>query len=66
MTTRIWIGVGSFGAAAVAGYQSNLAAMYIALGFGAIVYLLHTIEFKLNKLLDERGITVRDREIAKD
>jgi hypothetical protein len=53
-------------AVVVAGGQANLAAVYVAIGVGAIVYLLHTIEFKVNRLLDERGIHVIDTEIAKD
>jgi hypothetical protein len=66
MRTRVSIGILSLGAAAFAGLQSNLAAAYVALGVGAILYVLHSIEFKINKLLDERQIRVLDSEIAKD
>lgn len=41
---------------------SDLAALYVALVGPAILYTLHVIEVKLNRLLDERGITVWPNE----
>ncbi len=66
MSTRILIGLtcGLFLAGAV--YQGNAAASYVALGVWAILYLLHTVEFKLNKLLDPHEIHVMDSDIARD
>jgi hypothetical protein len=46
-------------------YANNIAAMYVALGAHAIIYLLHTIEVKLNRLLDHHGILVTDAEVAR-
>lgn len=66
MRTRVWIGLFTLGAVIYAGSEHNLAAIYVALGTGAIVFLLHAIEAKLNRLLDHHGITVWDSEIARD
>jgi hypothetical protein len=52
-----------FGGIAV--YAENVAAAYVALGSHAIIYLLHVIHVKLNKLLDYYGILVSDAEIDK-
>jgi hypothetical protein len=66
MRTRLLIGLSLllFGGSAL--YVDNLAAAYVALGCHAIIYLLHTIEVKLNRLLDHHGILVTDAEIARD
>lgn len=66
MSTRTLIFI--FGGAAfiMAAYAKDLSAMYIALFATFIIYLLHTIEFKLNKLLDYYGIRVWDSDVAKD
>jgi hypothetical protein len=66
MTTRglIFFSLLLFGGGAI--YENNLAAGYIALGTHAIIFLLHTIEVKLNRLLDHYGIVVSDAEIARD
>jgi hypothetical protein len=66
MRTRIWIGLFTLAAAYWASQKGDLAAFYIAIGWGGITYLLHAIEVKLNRLLDQHGITVWDSEIAKD
>lgn len=66
MKTRTGIVIVTIVALGVAAQQTDLAAAYIAIGCGGIIYLLHAIEFKLNKLLSERGIYVYDDEIAKD
>jgi len=39
-------------------YKSYLAAFYIALAWGTLTYMLHGLEFKLDKLLDLYGISV--------
>jgi hypothetical protein len=66
MRTRIviflWMSAGIVGAV----YAKELAAAYVAIGTAAVVWLAHVIDFKLNKLLDHYGISVSDREIAKD
>jgi hypothetical protein len=49
-----------------AAYANDLAAVYVAVGTHAIIYLLHTIEVKLNRLLDHYRILVTDAEIARD
>jgi hypothetical protein len=41
----------------------NLAAIYVAISFGCIGYMLHVLEVKINKLLDHHRITVRDKDI---
>lgn len=66
MRTRVWIGLFTLAGVFLAGQEHDLAASYVALGTGAIVYLLHAIEAKLNKLLDYHRITVWDSDIAKD
>ncbi|GEM_PF-1632037 len=66
LKTRVGIAFATALGAGIAASQANLAAAYVALGVGAIVYLLHAIEFKINKLLDDRGIQVFDDQISKD
>ena len=66
MSTRFLIFIFGAAAFAVASYEKNLAAMMIAVFSTFILYLLHTLEFKLNKLLDHHDIRVWDDEIAKD
>ena len=66
MSTRILIFIFGGAAFVVASYAKDLSAMYIALFATFIIYLLHTLEFKLNKLLDHYGISVWDSDIAKD
>ncbi|UWU66115.1 hypothetical protein [Bradyrhizobium sp. NC92] len=66
MSTRILIFIFGAAAFAVASYEKNLPAMMIAVFSTFIIYLLHTIGFKLNKLLDHYGIRVWDSDIAKD
>jgi hypothetical protein len=41
---------------------NNLAAIYVALSFGGIAYMLHMTDVKINKLLDHHRITVRDKD----
>lgn len=66
MRTRVWIGLATLAAMYFAGREHDLAAMYVAIGVGALTYLLHAIEVKINRLLDRAGITVWDSDIAKD
>lgn len=66
MATRTWIVLFTIAGAVAAGSARDLAAFYVALVGGAIVYLLHAIEFKINRLLDQQRIRVPDRDIAKD
>lgn len=66
MRTRTGIAVLLAIAVAVAVYQQDLAATYTAFGVCWLAYVLHAIEFKLNRLLDREGIIVRDHEIAQD
>ena len=66
MRTRIFIFLCMSAAIVVANNAHDLAASYVAFGVAVIGYLLHAIEFKLNKLLDEHGIDVPDYEIGKD
>lgn len=65
-STRVLILIFGVGAFALASHAENLAAMYVAVFSTFILYLLHTLEFKLNKLLDHYGIRVLDSDIAKD
>ena len=66
MRTQTWIGLAAVCAAAFAAYKGDLAAFYIALAWGSVTYVLHGVEFKLDKLLDLYGISVTPEEIAKD
>jgi hypothetical protein len=66
MRTRVGIALVAAIGVGIAAVQADLAAAYIAIGIGAIVYLLHVIEFKINKLLSDRGIQVFNDQIAKD
>jgi uncharacterized membrane protein YqgA involved in biofilm formation len=43
----------------------NLAAIFVAVAAGAILQKLHTIEVKLNKLLDHNRIYVSPIDIEK-
>jgi hypothetical protein len=47
-------------------YAENLAAFYVAIVGIWVMYVVHAIEFKLNKLLDQNMISVPDFEIARD
>jgi hypothetical protein len=49
-----------------AGYRDDLAAVYVASAALWIMWVLHAIEVKLNRLLDYHGVHVTDAEIAKD
>ena len=66
MSTRALIMIFGGLAFIMAAYSKEFAAMYVALFSTFIIYLLHTLEVKLNKLLDHYGITVWDSDIDKD
>lgn len=46
-------------------YHENLAATYVSLAAHWLTFLVHAIEVKINRLLDDRGITVYPDEIAR-
>jgi hypothetical protein len=60
--TRVWIAT-TFAMTSNAG---DIAAVYVSLAWGSLMFVAHAIEFKLNKLLDQQGICVTDREIGRD
>lgn len=66
MRTRVKIGLFTFAGIVAAVTEHDLAAMYVAITAGALIYLLHAIEAKINLLLDHAGIAVRDIDIGKD
>jgi hypothetical protein len=66
MRTRTWIGLATACAGAFAAYKEDLAAFYIAIAWGSLAYVLHGVEFKLNRLLDHYGIVVTPDDVAKD
>ena len=45
-------------------YSENGGLAIGAVAFTALLLMLHSIEVKVNKLLDDRGIRVTDRELA--
>lgn len=47
----------------LAAYQENLAAFYVSWGAHFIIYQLHAVEVKVNKLLDAQGIRVTQIDI---
>jgi hypothetical protein len=66
LRTRTWFLVTGVAAIVIAAYAQDLAAIYVAASTVAILYVLHAIEVKLNRLLDHYRIVVPDFEIAKD
>jgi len=66
MRTRTCIVLAAACAGAFAAYKRDLSAFYVAIAWGSLTYLLHTMEFKLNTLLDQRGIIISPRDIAED
>lgn len=56
LSTCFWTGA--------AASNGNMAAVYASVGFHAVIWMLHTLEVKLNRLLDERQIFVSDSELA--
>ena len=63
MSTRTMIWVVSLLGMAWAAYVNDLAAIYVAVATGAILYSLHTIEEKLNRLLDYHRIAVTRSDV---
>jgi hypothetical protein len=66
MRTRTLIAIATVAGIAGAVHEHDLAAMYVAIGTGGIIYLLHAIEAKINRLLDHYHLTVGDADIARD
>jgi hypothetical protein len=66
MRTRMLIGLSLLLFGGLAMYIENIAAAYVAVGTSGIIYLLHTIEVKINRLLDHYGIVITDTEIGRD
>ena len=66
MRTRIWLFIFMIAGGGLAFFAGDLAAGYVAIGIFMIMFMLHAIEVKLNRLLDDRRIHVSDWEIAKD
>ena len=60
------VGLAAACAGAFAAYKRDLSASYIALAWSSLTYMLHGLEFKLDKLLDLHGIAVSPEEITKD
>jgi len=66
MSTRMQI-VGLGAVLVIAAGWAGQPAVAAIFGVGAaIIYLLHAVEVKLNRLLDDRGIFVSDRDIERD
>ncbi len=61
--TRAIIGISVFAAVLYAAHSKDLAAIYVALGVGLVVAVLHVIEVKVNRLLDHLGIVVRNEDL---
>jgi hypothetical protein len=66
MSTRAKLLLAMVAAMVAAGYDKNLAAIFVAGGAYLILFQLHALEVKVNRLLDDQGISVPDRDIAKD
>jgi hypothetical protein len=66
MRTQTCIWLASVCAAAFAAYKGDLAAFCVAIAGGCLMYVMHGVEFKLNALLDQRGIIISPHDIAKD
>lgn len=64
MKTRTLIILSCVAFSAGAASQNNLAALYVALVGHAIIYMLHVVEVKLNRLLDHSRLTVTGAEAA--
>jgi hypothetical protein len=64
MKTRVLIGISVVVWTWIA--ADNMAAAYVSIGVHFVIYMLHTIEVKLNRLLDHHGILVTDADIARD
>jgi len=63
MRTRVVIFLSLLFWGGIAVCKDNMAAIYVVVGVHAIIYLLHTIDVKLNRLPDHYGILVADAEI---
>jgi hypothetical protein len=66
LNTRPMIVLVSAVAVLLAWYENNLAAEYAAIGAGTALFMLHTIEVKLDKLLDHHGVFVAEHDIDRE
>ena len=65
MGTRAKIALSFVFWTALAAYSGNMAAAYVSIAGHAIFYMLHVIEVKVNKLLDQQALYVTDADIAR-
>lgn len=65
MGTRMTIWLSAIVWTGIALYGDNVAAAYVSLGTHVIMYMLHVIEVKVNKLLDHQSLYVSNVEIAR-
>ena len=63
MKTATWIEIGSLAGVFVAISLDELAVAAVIIAAAVLLYQNHVLETKLNRLLDEAGITVRDDDI---
>lgn len=66
MRTRTMTWVLAWFGVCIAVYQGDIAAAYVAVLFGFVGSMLHTLEVKLNKLLDAQQIYVSPADIDRE
>ena len=64
MKTKNLLIVGAVFWTGVAVLVNDIAAIYISLAAHGIIWFLHRIEIKLNKLLDNQGFFVSEQELS--
>jgi uncharacterized membrane protein len=62
--TRTKILLSCIGLVALAGFAGNWTVAAIVVANHVLILFLHNIEVKVNRLLDEKGISVTDEELA--
>ncbi len=65
-TTRGKLGLTSFAMAVFAIWIGEIGAVFVVYFGYSLMVMAHAIEFKINKLLDDRGILVADFELRDD
>jgi hypothetical protein len=63
LKTATWIAIGSLAGVIVAISHGEFAVAAVIIAAAVLLYQNHVLETKLNRLLDEAGITVRDDDI---
>ena len=63
MKTATWIAIGALAGVIVAISHGEFAVAAVIIAAAVLLYQNHVLETKLNRLLDEAGITVRDDDI---